>query len=54
MEYTPEQTTKIMRVIDKLSAGNDDIKKSPSTKVMAINLLNSYGWDLESTLNSLK
>ncbi len=54
MDYTPEQSSKIMAVIEKLSAGNTDVKESPSTKVMAINLLNAYGWDIEKAMKSLK
>jgi len=54
MDYTPEQSSKIMAVIEKLSAGNPDVKESPSIKVMAINLLNAYGWDLEKAMNSLR
>ena len=53
MDYTSEQLSKIAKVIDKLSAGNDAVKQSPSTRVMAINLLISYEWDLEKVLRSL-
>ncbi|HNW28505.1 MAG TPA: hypothetical protein PKN50_08520 [Spirochaetota bacterium] len=54
MDYTAEQVSKIMVIVEKLSSGNTDVKNSPSTKVMAINLLNAYGWDIEKALNSLK
>lgn len=54
MEYSQEQRLLIERVIEKLSMGNDDIKKSPSTKVMAINLLTNFDWDINKVLESLK
>ncbi|HOT43680.1 MAG TPA: hypothetical protein PLM53_04435 [Spirochaetota bacterium] len=54
MDFTSDQVSKINIIIEKLSAGNPDVKNSPSTRVMAINLLNAYGWDTDKTLNSLK
>ncbi len=53
MEYSQEQNSKITLVIEKLSKGDVDIKNSPATKVMAINLLNAFGWDIEKVFRSL-
>jgi hypothetical protein len=54
MEYTNEQNNKIAQVIEKLSGGNTDVKNSPSTKVMAINLLTAMNWDVSKVFESLR
>jgi hypothetical protein len=53
MKYTEEQMIKIDTVIVKLARGNEAIMKSPSTKVMAINLLNTFNWDLQNIFDTL-
>jgi hypothetical protein len=53
MIYTEVQMKKIDTVIAKLASGNEDILKSPSTKVMAINLLSTFNWDLEKIFDTL-
>jgi len=53
MELDQEKEQKVNRVVDALAKGNPDIKNSPSTKVMAINLLQSFSWDIEKTMESL-
>ncbi len=54
MEYTDEQNNKIAQVIEKLSNGNADVKNSPSTRVMSINLLNAMQWDVAKVFESLR
>ncbi len=53
MELTKDQEQKVNQVIDKLTSGNPLLKDSPSTKVMAVNLLNTFNWDIDKALESL-
>jgi len=53
MELNQEEEKKVNRVIEKMARGNPAVKDSPSTKVMAINLLISFNWDVEKALDSL-
>ena len=53
MELLKEQEQKVNQVIEKLARGNPSLKDSPSTKVMAFNLLDTYNWDIDKALESL-
>jgi hypothetical protein len=53
MNYTEDQLHKIDTVIARLAAGNQDILNSPTTKVLAINLLNTFNWNLQKVIDSL-
>jgi hypothetical protein len=52
MEFTPEQEKKINMIIEKITDGNAALKESPSIKVMAINLKNTYKREADKALKS--